>query len=116
MIKLVRLIMTNITLHIIQNFCYWVHLNLLMALYIRGNGTKEKDVVEVSTPGKMVRYMKGVGIMINQQEKEDLFTLMEMCMKETGWITRQRVLEFISILVGQGMKVNGLVIFNKVKV
>lgn len=34
--------------------------------------------------GLMGAYMKGIGIMIKQMEKEDSFMLMAMCMKGTG--------------------------------
>lgn len=52
------------------------------------------------------------GSMIWQMGMVDSFMLMEMCMKDIGWMIKQTVKEHIVILMEQRMKVIGLTISN----
>ena len=54
--------------------------------------------------GQMEPSMKVIGIMAKQQEKESLYMLMGMFMKESGKMTKLRDTEYINITMVHGIK------------
>ena len=55
---------------------------------------------------------KGIGLMAWQTDKEDSFTLMEICTRACGLTIRLKVSACTAILTVQSMKVSGLMISN----
>lgn len=62
---------------------------------------------EVNSILQMDHYMKVIGNLIKQTEKEDLYTLMVIHMKVNGKIIKLMVLEYIIVMMDHVMKENG---------
>jgi hypothetical protein len=61
-----------------------------MEQFISVNGKMDLDTAEENNCGMMVQSMKDIGEQIQQTEKVDLFTLMEMSIKENGRMIRRK--------------------------
>ncbi|EGR34617.1 hypothetical protein IMG5_005720 [Ichthyophthirius multifiliis] len=106
------ILFTTKTILMIKNYLFQALMNLKTGLYIQVNGKTEIDMVKGHNIGQTVVYMKDIGKIICQKEKEDQYMQMEMSIQEIGKKIKRMVLGFICILIMQNMKGNGLMINN----
>ena len=81
--------------------------DLIKVLSMKVAGEDKCDKDKEFKFGQMVQGIKDNLWMIKQMEKESLFMLMVMFMKETGQMIKHPVLEFITIIMEQSIKDNG---------